>query len=59
MEWNTKYYLTDRYYCFVVDGLAGDSVDLLYKDIRSIYVGIQGRSGFSREDYEELGFYLG
>lgn len=40
MEWNTKYYLTDRYYCFIVDGLAGDSVDLLYKDIRSIYVGI-------------------
>lgn len=35
MEYKKKYYLVDRYYCFVSDGLASNSIDNLFKGFKS------------------------
>lgn len=35
MEYNKKYYLVDRYYCFLVDGLANQAVNSMFISFKS------------------------
>ena len=35
MEFEDAYYLIDRYYCFVTDGIVDESLELLVKKIRA------------------------
>ena len=36
MENNGKYYLVDRYYCFMVDGYVLEGLDAMVREVRGI-----------------------